>query len=148
MRNSAKITVAATLVLLAAAATAQTPSSYIPVPLTTSALMLDVVAPATNPIWEKSYAPDLTDADWDEVKKAASQLLTAASLVSLGGTDAAEKGWTDAPEWREWSETMAATGLAALRAAEAKDQTALAAAGDSLVEDCMGCHVVFDPTAR
>ncbi len=148
MRNSAKLTVAATLVLLAAAATAQTPSSYIPVRLTTSALMLDVVAPTTNPIWEKSYAPDLTDADWDEVKKAASQLLTAASLVSLGGTDAAEKGWTDAPEWQQWSEAMAATGMAALQAAEAKDQTALAAAGDSLVEYCAGCHVVFDPTAR
>ena len=38
MRNSAKLTVAAALVLLAAAATAQTPSSYIPVRLTTSAL--------------------------------------------------------------------------------------------------------------
>ncbi len=148
MRNSAKQTIAATLVLLAAAATAQTPSSYIPVSLTTSALMLDVVAPAPNVIWEKSYAPDLTDADWDEVKKAASQLLTAASLVSLGGTDAAEKGWTDAPVWQQWSEAMAATGMAALQAAEAKDQMALAAAGDSLVEDCMGCHVVFDPTAR
>ena len=148
MRNSSKLTVAAMLVLIAAAATAQTPSSYIPVPLTTSALMLDVVAPTTNPIWEKSYASDLTDADWDEVKKAASQLLTASTLVSLGGTDATEKGWLDAPEWRQWSETMAATALAALQASEAKDQMALAAAGDSLVEDCMGCHVVFDPTAR
>jgi hypothetical protein len=147
MRNSTKLAIA-TPVFLAVAATAQTPSSYIPVPLTTSALMLDVVAPPTNPIWEKSYAADLTDADWDEVKKAASQLLSAASLVSLGGTDADEKGWTDAPEWRQWSETMAATAMAALRASEAKDQMALAAAGDSLVEDCMGCHVVFDPTAR
>ena len=148
MRHSTTLTVAAALAIAAAAATAQTPSNYIPVPLTTSALMLDVVAPTTNPIWEKSYAPELSEADWDEVKKAASQLLSAATLVSLGGTDAAEKGWLDAPEWRQWSETMAATGMAALRAAEAKDQTALAAAGDSLVEDCMGCHVVFDPTAR
>jgi hypothetical protein len=148
MRHSIILTVAATLGLAAATAAAQSPGDYIPVPITTSALMLDVVSPTTNPIWDKSYAPELTDADWDEVKKAASQLLTAATLVSLGGSDAAEKGWLDAPEWRQWSETMAATGMAALQAAEAQDQTALAAAGDSLVEDCMGCHVVFDPTAR
>lgn len=148
MRNSTKLALGAATIFFSVAALAQTPSSYIPVTLTTSALMLDVVAPTTNPIWEKSYAPDLTDQDWDEAKKAASQLLTASTLVSLGGSDAAEKGWLDAPEWQEWSETMAATAQAALEATEAKDQMALAAAGDSLVEDCAGCHLVFDPTAR
>ncbi len=147
MRSSLKL-VAAIFVLFAVGAIAQTPSSYVPVPLTTSALMLDVATPATNPIWEKSYAPDLTEQDWNEAKQAASQLLAAASLISLGGSDAAEKGWTDDPQWREWSQTLANTALAALQAAEAKDQSALAAAGDSLVEDCAGCHLVFDPTAR
>jgi len=148
MRKSAKLSLAAALALFAVAATAQTPSSYVPISLTTSALMLDVATPATGPIWDKSYAPDLTDQDWNEAKQAASQLLSAASLISLGGSDAAEKGWTDDPAWREWSETLAATAMAALQAVEAKDQSALAAAGDSLVEDCAGCHLVFDPTAR
>ena len=147
MKQSRKLLTAA-IALFALSATAQTPGSYIPVPLTTSALMLDVASPATNPIWEKSYAAELTDQDWNEAKQAASQLLAAASLISLGGTDAAEKGWTNAPEWREWSQILSNTALAALQAAEAKDQTALAAAGDSLVEDCAGCHLVFDPTAR
>ena len=147
MRKSSKLLTAG-MVLFALGATAQTPSTYIPVPLTTSALMLDIATPATNPIWDKSYAPELTDQDWNEAKQAASQLLAAASLISLGGSDAEEKGWTSAPEWREWSQTLANTALAALQAAEAKDQTALAAAGDSLVEDCAGCHLVFDPTAR
>jgi hypothetical protein len=148
MRKSTKLSLAAGLALFSVAAIAQTPSSYVPVALTTSALMLDVATPATNPIWDKSYAPDLTDQDWNEAKQAASQLLAAASLISLGGSDAAENGWTDDPAWREWSRTLAATASAALKAVEAKDQSALAAAGDSLVEDCAGCHLVFDPTAR
>ncbi len=147
MGNSTKL-IAAALVLFAVGAVAQTPSSYVPVPLTTSALMLDVATPATNPIWDKSYAPDLTDQDWNEAKQAASQLLSAASLISLGGTDATEKGWTDDRQWHEWSEKLTATALAALQATEAKDHSALAAAGDSLVDDCAGCHLVFDPTAR
>ncbi len=147
MGNSTKL-IAAALVLFAVGAVAQTPSSYVPVPLTTSALMLDVATPATNPIWDKSYAPDLTDQDWNEAKQAASQLLSAASLISLGGTDATEKGWTDDRQWHEWSEKLTTTALAALQATEAKDQSALAAAGDSLVDDCAGCHLVFDPTAR
>jgi hypothetical protein len=108
MRNSVKFGAAAALCIVAASAIAQTPASYVPLPLTTRALMLDVVAELPNPIWEKSYATELTDDDWAALKKSAS----------------------------------------ALAAIEARDQTALQLAGDTLVEDCMGCHVAFDPTAR
>lgn len=148
MRFSTGFLTVAPIALFAAAAMAQTPSSYIPFPMTTSEMMINVIAQLPNPIWEKSYQPDLTDEDWTAMKLAASQLLAGATLISLGGSDAAEKGWTDSPEWRQWSETLAATATSALAAADAKDQAALQAAGDKLVEDCMGCHVEFDPTAR
>ena len=148
MRLSAKIIGAAAVTLFSAAATAQTPSSYVPLSLTTSEMMLEVVADLPNPIWEKSYAPELTDQDWELVKRSASELLAAATLISVGGSDAAEKGWTDSPEWRQWSEKLAETAQILRDAAVARDQMTLQTAGDTLVEDCMGCHVVFDPTAR
>jgi len=148
MRNSVKFGAAAALCIVAASAIAQTPASYVPLPLTTRALMLDVVAELPNPIWEKSYATELTDDDWAALKKSASALVASATTISVGGTDAAEKGWLDSPEWRQWSEKLAETATSALAAIEARDQTALQLAGDTLVEDCMGCHVAFDPTAR
>jgi len=148
MKLSSRFLVIAPLTLFAAAAVAQTPSSYLPFPMTTSDMMTEVIAPLPNPLWEKSYQPELSDEDWMQMKQAAAQLLAGATLISLGGSDAAEKGWTDSADWRQWSETLAATASAALAAADAKDQMALQAAGDKLVEDCMGCHIVFDPTAR
>lgn len=148
MRFPARIIGTASLVLFGAAAFAQTPASYVPFPMTTSEMMTNVIAQLPNPIWEKSYQPELTDEDWMAMKVAASQLLAGTTLISVGGSDAAEKGWLDAPEWKGWSETLMATAASALAAVDARDQMALQAAGDKLVEDCMGCHVVFDPTAR
>jgi hypothetical protein len=148
MRIPTRFLAIASFTLISAAAVAQTPASYVPFPMTTSEMMVNVIASLPNPIWEKSYLPELSDEDWSEIKLAASQLLAGATLISVGGSDAAENGWLDDPQWRQWSEAVAATANAALAAVEARDQMGLQAAGDKIVEDCMGCHVVFDPTAR
>lgn len=103
--------------------------------------MINVVAPATKPIWDLSYADKMSDADWDTVKKATTDLV--ASMPQI----AADPRGQDS-RWKDWLMKTSASADAAAKAATAKDQMALAMAGDALVEQCGGCHMVFDPGAK
>ena len=103
--------------------------------------MINVVAPATKPIWDLSYADKMSDADWDTVKKATADLVAAMPQI------AADPRGQD-PKWKDWLMKVSATADAAQKAAQAKNQMALAAAGDALIEQCGGCHMAFDPGAK
>jgi len=47
-----------------------------------------------------------------------------------------------------WAERYAYTVLLVKRAADSRNHTALAAAGDTLTEVCEGCHVAVAPAAH
>jgi hypothetical protein len=90
-------------------------------------------------------ATALTGREWLDVNEHAYQLQAAATLISLGGTGQADRGWVTSPAWQEWSVKLRDAGVAVKRAVDAKSQMALRSAGDVLVDVCEGCHKVFKP---
>jgi len=111
------------------------------------ALMMEVVGPAVQPIWDGSYADKLTDQDWERIKKAAADLAASEQTIAVGGPAPAERQRANSPAWKEWYGKFTAAVTDANRAANAKDQMALATAGDTLVEVCEGCHTAFPAAA-
>jgi hypothetical protein len=103
--------------------------------------MINVVAPATKPIWDLSYADKMSDADWETVKKATADLVAAMPQI------AADPRGQD-PKWKDSLMKVSASADAAAKAAAGKDQKALAMAGDDLVDECGACHMAFDPGAK
>jgi hypothetical protein len=114
-----------------------------PVEVSMRELMTGVITPATNSIWEGSFAATLSDEDWQRLLQATIQLSLAATAVSLGGIDDVEGGRTDMENWQEWSRQLAELALMAKAAAENRDQMSFAEAGDPMVEVCEACHIAY-----
>lgn len=133
-------------VLLAATAwsglAAQGPASYM------YTLMLNMVGPAANVLWENVGAQTLSDSDWGRMKDAVARLTESATAVSAGGTSAAEIERAKSSEWNVWAGKFAETVSAAARAVDRKDQMAVVAASDAIVEACEGCHTAFPSAAQ
>ncbi len=127
-------------------ASPQSPAS--PVEVSMRELMTGVITPATNAIWEGSYAAELSDEDWQRMLEASVQLSISTTAVSLGGTDDVDGGRIEMDNWQEWSGQLAELALMAKAAAENRDQTAFAEAGDPMVEVCEACHIVYLPGAQ
>jgi cytochrome c556 len=129
--------------LLAAAAwssgQAQTPQSYMYI------LMVNMVGPPATSLWETVGAQRLNERDWQRIKEAVTRLSESASAVGIGGTSAGEAERAASGEWKNWAGKLIATTSSAARAVDRKDQMALLAASDTLVEVCEGCHTAFPP---
>jgi cytochrome c556 len=149
-KNFAKATLtAAALGAVAAAGWHGAPSAIAaPAPANFRTFMIDVVGPATKPIWDFGYADKVSDQDWANIREAATKLTGSVSTISTGGSVAAEQARAKSPVWQDWTKKVSDAATAAKAAADAKDQMALATAGDNLVEYCEGCHMAFDPTAK
>jgi cytochrome c556 len=132
----------------AAASIALAAEAYLPAGNNFRGFMIRTVAPATQPIWDLSYADKMTDADWTRVQKAAANLVASVPTVASGGPVATEAARAKSPMWQDWTKKMQTEAMAAKAAADKKDQMALATAGDNLLEICGGCHMQFDPTAK
>ena len=63
----------------------------------------------------------------------------------LAGTGPSDADWVSQPEWRGYADELSNAGMAALKAAQAKDVKALSDAGDRLVAACETCHKKFKP---
>ena len=110
--------------------------------------MIRTVGPATQPIWDLSYADKMTPADWTRVQQATANLVRSVATVQSGGPVAAEQPRAKSAKWQDWTKKMATEANAAKAVADKKDQMALATAGDNLLEVCGGCHMDFDPNAK
>lgn len=130
---------------LSLAQQSDTAGPVVPLQTSVNALMVDLVDHAAHEIWDAGYANNLTEHDWQVVEQHAIQLVASGTLVSLGGTGPADRGWALAPAWQEWAGKLADSGLAAQAAVANADQEALLRAGDNLVATCEGCHSVFKP---
>jgi cytochrome c556 len=73
------------------------------------------------------------------------QLEAAVTLISLGGTGPADRGWVTSPGFQERARKLSDLAVSARGAAVAKDKKALRTAGDTLVDICNDCHTVFKP---
>lgn len=117
------------------------------VPLSTSinALMVALVDHSAHAIWDAGTDAPLNGRDWQILEQHTIQLIGSGTLVSLGGTGRADKGWVSQPSWQVWTKQMTDGALAALDAVKNKDSDALDVAGFTLVESCEGCHKEFKP---
>jgi cytochrome c556 len=129
---------------LAAEATS-TDREFIELQTSINAIMVAMVDWSVHEIWEAAFAETLTERNWLTARQYATELLAAGTLVSLGGTGRSDRDWVEDPAWQEWSTKLISGAENALRAIDAKDQSALLKAGQGLVETCEGCHAVFKP---
>ena len=130
----------------AGGAPAPAAAPHVAVPISVNALMVALVDQASHEIWDGgNQARDLTDREWLLIEQHSLQLAGAGSLISLGGTGPADRGWALSPAWQDWSRKMSMVALDAKKAVDTKNKAALRMAGDALVETCEGCHKVFKP---
>lgn len=112
-----------------------------------NAMMVAIVDHAAHMLWNaeiEEQAPQ-TDDDWREIGDHAIQIAAAGTAISIGGTGQADPGWVVLPDWKPFAQEMTDSGLAALKAAQAKDLEALISANTRLVETCEQCHAAFKP---
>lgn len=122
-----------------------TDREFIEMQTSINAIMVAVVDWAAHEIWETGYAETLTDRNWLTTKQYAVELLASGTLVSLGGNGRADDGWVRNPAWQAWASQMIEESQRAIEAIDAKDQGALKASGERLIEICEGCHAEFKP---
>ena len=116
-------------------------------PVSINAEMVRVVDHAAHQLWNaerKGMAPK-TDADWENIVEHATQVAAAGALIRLEGTGPNDRTFVQQPDWLKFGADVSNAGLAALAAAEAKNQQALVVANGQLVEACEGCHKRFKP---
>jgi hypothetical protein len=104
-------------------------------------LMVEVINPAANTLWEAGPKAALSNQDWDSIKRAVDTLSQTSPTVGVGGVLPTEQALARSPQWREWSRKYAATLELARRASDRMDRPALTAAGNALVDVCEGCHM-------
>jgi hypothetical protein len=119
---------------------------YLPLSMSINRLMDAVVEDAAHTIWNGGNAKKpLNAGQWQTIDEHVYQLQAAATLVSLGGTGKADAGWTASPAFQDWARKLNEAAITARHAVEKKDQKALFAAGNTIVETCDGCHKQFKP---
>ena len=116
-------------------------------PVSINAEMVWIVDHASHQLWdaEKPETAPKTEADWENLVEHATQIAAAGALIRLEGTGPNDRTFVQHPDWQKFATAVSTAGLAALKAAEAKNQQALVAANGQLVEACEGCHKQFKP---
>ena len=113
------------------------------------AIMANIMEPAADKYWdtvgtvidmngEHQIAPQ-TQEEWDTARNNAYVFTEAANLLMMP-TRA-----RDNAEWMQLSQAMIESGQKAIRAAEAKDTTAVFNTGAEVYEACTNCHTKYSP---
>jgi hypothetical protein len=122
------------------------PPEFLPLGMSLNRLMVAVVDDAAHGIWAGGNKNmPLSGDEWVEIEMNTFQLQAAATLVSIGGTGPADRGWVTSPAFQEKARKMSDLAVSARTAVAAKNQMALRTVGDTLVEVCNDCHNVFKP---
>ena len=123
------------------------PSPYQPV-ASVRQLMLDVINPAADVVWEsvqtivtadgiEEIYPK-TEEDWNSVRASALIMAEAGNLLMM------EPRARDNEEWMEMAQAMVDAGSAAVSAAEAEDRDRIFALGEDIYYSCDNCHMKYD----
>jgi hypothetical protein len=116
-------------------------------PVSINAEMVRVVDHAAHQLWdaEKEGKAPKTDSDWENIVEHATQIAAAGALIRLEGSGPNDRTFVQNPDWQKFGAAVSDAGMAALKAAETKNQSALVTANGQLVDACEGCHKQFKP---
>jgi hypothetical protein len=130
----------------AESAAAPTPAAPAPEsPVSINMEMVTFVDHAGHELWDVEKAGPKAAINWANVEHHATQLAAAGALVKMPGPGVNDREWVRSPGWSKWAQAMTDAGLAAQKAAQAKNRDALVTANGQLVESCEGCHKEFKP---
>jgi cytochrome c553 len=128
------------LFLSVATAFAQAPSEPFPPVASVKQLMLDLIHPSSNDILLAIYrGGPKDDKEWAAVRRGAVTLAESGNLLMLRGR-ARDQG-----DWMKDAKLLVDAGNAAYKAAQAKDDNALAALAGALDASCTTCHKQYRP---
>jgi hypothetical protein len=113
--------------------------AYTPV-VSLNELMVYVLDPLSNELWDAAKTPPTTDAEWNALQRSAVAVAAAGSITSVSGNGPNDQKWTQQADWSTYSQSVSDAGRAALTAVRAKDSAGLTRAGDQLVLACINCH--------
>ena len=102
-------------------------------------VMLGIVKPTSDIIFQFQNDPPKTAADWALLQNAALTLGETGNLLLLPGRA------KDTGDWTKFSKAMVDAGSATFKAANAKDAKALSDAGDKVYDTCENCHTKYLP---
>ena len=131
--------------LLAGSALAQAPSEEPPSvrPVgSMSELMVNIIYPTSDAIFYISTRTPKNDVEWNALKSQAQTLGESANVLMMPGRA------RDQNRWMKDAKLLQDAGVAAFRAAKAKDVEALAALNDQLYTSCVTCHADYRPNYR
>jgi hypothetical protein len=110
-------------------------------------VMQQVIDPAADVVWEsvaiiitekgEDHRAPKTDEQWDAVRNAAATMLESSNLLLLPGRARDDKQWTEAVK------RLAQAAATSLKAAQAKDVTALFDSGATVYNACSACHARY-----
>jgi hypothetical protein len=108
--------------------------------VTMKQLMLDLIHPAANDLLLiVSRGGPKGDAEWAAVRRSAVTLAESGSLLMAPGRD------RNQADWAKDAKMLSDAGIAAYKAAEARDAAALAALTGQLDAACTNCHKQYRP---
>lgn len=122
------------------------PRSELHVPVSIKAMMVSLIDPSAHRIWDLATRETLGDAQWQTIGHFATQLATAAPVLTLGGTGETDYEWVEAEEWTLYSRHMMQAAQQAGAAAQVQDAARLRSAADQLLDSCERCHEAFKPS--
>jgi len=147
MRRFSVLTAAVCSIAGFSLALAQTPE--IPTALSVKEVMHYVINPAAETFWKAGGEVDTADGaekrtpiseeQWAATEHAAAVLHESGGVLLAAGRN------RDEPEWRKFSQDLAAAGVLALRAAQARDDEKIFEAGSAVYDSCFGCHRKYIP---
>jgi hypothetical protein len=104
-----------------------------------SDLMVHLIYPTSDAVFYITSRTPKTDAEWAELQAKTLTLAESANLLMMPSRARGRD------QWIKDSKLMLDVGMAAFKAAKAKDAAALEALSDQLYESCTTCHTHFRP---
>ena len=112
---------------------------YTPV-VSLNEIMVYVVDPHSNEIWDAALKPPTTEDGWKQLQHAAVVIASSGNLTRLSGNGPEDQDWVMQTDWSRYSQAVADSGLAALEAVRTRNVGALSKTGDQLTLACINCH--------
>ena len=120
--------------LLALAAAAATQESALKPVASVTQIMQAMVVPSSNALFDVPRNPPVDERGWAAVRNHAIVLAESGNLLLIG--DRAQ----DSEVWTRTSRGLAESGEIALKAAQARDVSAITEVGGQMIEACESCH--------
>jgi len=106
---------------------------------TMSELMVKIIYPASDAIFYITTRTPSSDAEWNDLQGKALMVAESANLLMLPAH------MRDEDRWLADAKLMRDAGMAAFKAAKAKDAKALEDLNDAMYQSCVTCHQHYRP---